>query len=269
MPEPMHIPYLPNLQPLAISDVAEVLAAMPPCGRIDCVNWSDSFPAHPITVLHLAHTGTILFARFDVEGRGLRAMHTHDLEHVNEDSCVEFFVTNADQSRYFNFEFNCIGVCNASHRISKSEDVHRLTPDELHSILRYSSVNSAPQPQSTHPLSAPFDLRDGDYCWSLTIGIPLSLLGITPAMFTTSETLQTAAPDAMPDNGFTLHGNFYKCGDLTSEPHYLSWAPVTFEHPNFHLPAFFGNLILEPIGQIPYSNHIAPTPADHGNKGSS
>lgn len=254
MPEPMHIPYLPNLQPLAISEVARVLTAMPPCGHIDCVNWSDSFPAHPTTVLHLAHTGTMLFVCFDVEGRGLRAMHTRDLEHVNEDSCVEFFVTNADQSRYFNFEFNCIGVCNASHRISKSEDVHRLTPDELHSILRYSSVNSAPQPQSTHPLSAPFDLRDGDYCWSLTVGIPLSLLDITPTML---------------NQPVILCGNFYKCGDLTSEPHYLSWVPVTFEHPNFHLPAFFGNLILEPIGQIPYSNHIAPTPADHGNKGSS
>ena len=254
MPEPMHIPYLPNLQPLAISEVARVLTAMPPCGHIDCVNWSDSFPAHPTTVLHLAHTGTMLFVCFDVEGRGLRAMHTCDLEHVNEDSCVEFFVTNADQSRYFNFEFNCIGVCNASHRISKPEDVHRLTPDELHSILRYSSVNSAPQPQSTHPLSAPFDLRDGDYCWSLTVGIPLSLLDITPTML---------------NQPVILCGNFYKCGDLTSEPHYLSWVPVTFEHPNFHLPAFFGNLILEPIGQIPYSNHIAPTPADHGNKGSS
>ena len=235
MPEPMHIPYLPNLQPLAISEVAEVLAAMPPCGRIDCVDWSDSFPAHPAAVLHLAHTGTMLFVRFDVEGRGLRAMHTCDLEHVNEDSCVEFFVTNADQSRYFNFEFNCIGVCNASNRISKSEDVHRLTPDELHSILRHSSVNSAPQPQSTQPLSAPFDLRDGDYCWPLTVGIPLSLLGITPTML---------------NQPVTLCGNFYKCGDLTSEPHYLSWAPITFEHPNFHLPVFFGNLILEPIGQI-------------------
>lgn len=254
MPEPMHIPYLPNLQPLAISEVARVLTAMPPCGHIDCVNWSDSFPARPTTALHLAHTGTMLFVRFDVEGRGLRAMHTRDLEHVNEDSCVEFFVTNADRSRYFNFEFNCIGVCNASHRISKSEDVHRLTPDELHSILRYSSVNSAPQPQSTHPLSAPFDLRDDDYCWSLTVGIPLSLLDITPTML---------------NQPVILCGNFYKCGDLTSEPHYLSWVPVTFEHPNFHLPAFFGNLILEPIGQIPYSNHIAPTPADHGNKGSS
>lgn len=232
MPEPMHIPYLPNLQPLAISDVADVLAAMSPCGRIDCVNWSDSFPAHPATFLHLAHTGTMLFVRFDVKGRGLRAMHTCDLEHVNEDSCVEFFVTNADQSRYFNFEFNCIGVCNASHRISKSEDVHRLTPDELQSILRHSSVNSAPQPQSTLPIFAPFDLRDGDYCWALTVGIPLSLLDITPTML---------------NQPVTLRGNFYKCGDLTSEPHYLSWAPITFEHPNFHLPAFFGTLILEPI----------------------
>ncbi len=234
MPEPMHISYLPNLQPLAICDVAEALAAMPPCGQIDCVDWRDSFPAHPTTVLRLAHTGTILFVRFDVKGRGLRAMHTHDLEHVNEDSCVEFFVTNADQSRYFNFEFNCMGVCNASHRISKSEDVCRLTPDELRSILRHSSVNSAPQTQSTQPLSAPFDLRDGDYCWSLTVGIPLPLLGLTPAIL--------SQPVA-------LHGNFYKCGDLTSEPHYLSWAPITFEHPNFHLPAFFGTLILAPIYQ--------------------
>lgn len=241
MPEPMHIPYLPNLQPLAINQVAEALASMPPCGRIDCVDWRDSFPAHPTTVLRLAHTGTMLFVRFDVEGRGLRAMHTCDLEHVNEDSCVEFFVTNADQSRYFNFEFNCMGVCNASHRISKSEDVHRLTPDELHSILRHSSITTAPNIATLSPLSAPFDLRDGNYCWSLTVGIPLSLLNITPAMLTTT--------DIMPNGCFTLRGNFYKCGDFTSEPHYLSWAPVTFPRPNFHLPAFFGTLILAPIYQ--------------------
>lgn len=249
MPEPMHIPYLPNLQPLALSEVAEALAAMPPCGHIGCVNWRDTFPAHPVTALRLAHTGTMLFVRFDVQGRGLRAMHTRDLEHVNEDSCVEFFVTNADQSRYFNFEFNCIGVCNASHRISKSEDVHRLTPDELQSILRHSSITASPSSEPLQPLSAPFDLRDGNFCWSLTVGIPLSLLGITPAMFTTPDTLQTAAPDIMSNGGFTLRGNFYKCGDLTSEPHYLSWAPITFPRPNFHLPAFFGTLIIEPIYQ--------------------
>ncbi len=269
MPEPMHIPYLPNLQPLAITEVARALAAMPPCGQIDCVDWRDTFPAHPTTVLHLAHTGTMLFVRFEVQSRGLRAMHTHDLEHVNEDSCVEFFVTNADQSRYFNFEFNCIGVCNASHRISKSEDVCRLTLDELQSILRHSSIITVPPTDSSQPLSAPFDLRDGNCSWSLTIGIPLSLLGIMPAMLAAPDTLQITVPDGMPNGGFSLRGNFYKCGDLTSEPHYLSWAPITFERPNFHLPAYFGNLILEPIGQIPYSNHTASAPADYGNKGSS
>lgn len=257
----MHIPYLPNLQPLAITEVARALAAMPLCGQIDCVNWRDTFPACPTTALHLAHTGTMLFVRFEVQSRGLRAMHTHDLEHVNEDSCVEFFVTNADQSRYFNFEFNCLGVCNASHRISKSEDVCRLTLDELQSILRHSSIITVPPTDSSQPLSAPFDLRDGNFCWSLTVGIPLSSLNITPAMLT--------APNGMPDAGFTLRGNFYKCGDLTSEPHYLSWAPITFPRPNFHLPAFFGNLILEPVGQIPYANNTAPAPAGYGNKGSS
>ena len=234
MPEPMHIPYLPNLQPLALSEVAEALAAMPPCGHIGCVNWRDTFPAHPVTALRLVHTGTMLFVRFEVQGRGLRAMHTHDLEHVNEDSCVEFFVTNADQSRYFNFEFNCIGVCNSSHRISKSEDVYRLTPDELQSILRHSSITASPSSEPLQPLSAPFDLRDGNFCWSLTVGIPLSFLNITPAIL---------------NQPVALRGNFYKCGDLTSEPHYLSWAPITFERPNFHIPAFFGNLILEPIYQ--------------------
>ncbi len=252
----MHIPYLPNLKPLAISEVTKTLAAMPPCGQIDCVNWRDTFPAHPTTVLHLAHTGTILFVRFDVEGRGLRAMHTCDLEHVNEDSCVEFFVANADQSRYFNFEFNCMGVCNASHRISKSEDVRRLTPEGLHSILRHSSITTAPSIDPLPQLHAPFDLRDGNFCWSLTIGIPLSLLDITLAMLTAPDTLLTAHDtlqitnsDIMPNGGFTLRGNFYKCGDLTSDPHYLSWAPISFERPNFHLSAFFGTLILEPIYQ--------------------
>lgn len=254
MSEPMHIPYLPNLKPLAISEVAKTLAAMPLCGQIDCVNWRDTFPACPTTALHLAHTGTMLFVRFEVQSRGLRAMHTHDLEHVNEDSCVEFFVTNADQSRYFNFEFNCLGVCNASHRISKSEDVCRLTLDELQSILRHSSIITVPPTDSSQPLSAPFDLRDGNCSWSLTIGIPLPLLGITPVML---------------NQPVALRGNFYKCGDRTSEPHYLSWAPITFERPNFHLPIFFGNLILEPVGQIPYANNTAPAPAGYGNEGSS
>jgi hypothetical protein len=43
--------------------------------------------------------------------------------------------------------------------------------------------------------------------------------------------------------GAVWRGNFYKCGDKTSHPHWLSWAPVTSL--NFHLPACFGTLTLE------------------------
>jgi hypothetical protein len=37
-------------------------------------------------------------------------------------------------------------------------------------------------------------------------------------------------------------GNFYKCGNATSRPHWLSWAPLTDR--NFHLPVCFGSLDL-------------------------
>jgi hypothetical protein len=41
----------------------------------------------------------------------------------------------------------------------------------------------------------------------------------------------------------TLRGNCYKCGDLTEQEHYLSWNPVTSEHPCFHRPQDFGRLV--------------------------
>ncbi len=39
--------------------------------------------------------------------------------------------------------------------------------------------------------------------------------------------------------------NFYKCGDGLSKPHYLSWAPVRTEKPNFHTPQFFAEVEFE------------------------
>ena len=39
--------------------------------------------------------------------------------------------------------------------------------------------------------------------------------------------------------------NFYKCADRTSHPHCLTWAPVDFPVPNFHLPRSFGVLEFE------------------------
>ena len=222
----IHVPYIPNLQTLTSCEIDDVLSALSVCGDVDCVNWQ-TYPAHPETTLRLAHSDTMLFVRFDVKGNGLRAMHTHDMEHVNEDSCVEFFVATADGTHYYNIEFNCMGVCNASRRISKTEDVHRLTADELQQVVRYSSIGQEWTPLTTFE---PFDNQNGEYAWSLTIGIPMRWLGVTEQMLT---------------HPVPLRANFYKCGDLTSEPHYLSWNPITSPLPNFHLPASFGKLIID------------------------
>jgi len=43
----------------------------------------------------------------------------------------------------------------------------------------------------------------------------------------------------LPDK---LEGNFYKCADETSTPHYVSWSEISTAAPDFHKPEFFGEL---------------------------
>ena len=40
-------------------------------------------------------------------------------------------------------------------------------------------------------------------------------------------------------------GNFYKCGDETSKPHFVTWNPVGTETPDYHQSAYFGELSFE------------------------
>jgi hypothetical protein len=77
---------------------------------------------------------------------------------------------------------------------------------------------------------APFAQKNGEQSWEMTVVIPASLFTNNP--FIQLENLKAKA-------------NFYKCGDDTEEPHYLSWNPVGTERPDFHQPAFFGDLVFE------------------------
>ncbi len=47
------------------------------------------------------------------------------------------------------------------------------------------------------------------------------------------------------DTPVELMGNFYKCADRTSSPHFLSWAPISTPEPDFHRPEFFSKIILD------------------------
>ena len=212
--------YSVSLAGLSLAKVDAALAALPATGHIDQINWPTDYPAAPETTFTLAHTDEMLFVRFEVKGEVPLATKTEDLEHVNEDACVEIFIANADNTRYWNFEFNAAGVCNASSRKSRKEDVIRLNAEQLQSIQRYA------QSPIANRKSLPLNGEAEGASWSLLVGIPFSLIELDLSR----ERARRA--------------NLYKCGDHTPMKHYASWKPIEAPAPAFHLPEFFGEIQL-------------------------
>ncbi len=201
-----------HLDAMPVKGVDDELRSLPQ-HIIDCVNWPQVCDYKPQASFSIAHSKQYIYVRFAVEGEDLRAVNTANQSLVSQDSCVEFFMQIDGSPEYWNFEFNCIGTVNASHRVERPRPV-RLSDEQIASIKRYASCGNEP-----------FEEKSGNHKWSLTIAIPLALVGI--------------------ENVHCIMANFYKCADRTSHPHYLSWAPIPTEKPNFHLPQYFGKLIFE------------------------
>ena len=209
-------PRIEELDNLELHQVAEKLELSAPKYSLDCVNWEKDFPYHPITVFSIAHSSKYIYVNFFVRCNYLRAVNYNNNTPVSEDSCVEFFLSTPGSEEYWNFEFNCIGAVNASHRKDRKHPT-RLNEAEIDSIKRYASCGKRPVQE-----------LEGLFNWSLLIAIPLELIGIDG--------------EQMP---ITIKGNFYKCASATSMPHYLSHFPIVSEKPNFHCPEFFGDIVLE------------------------
>ncbi len=179
---------------------------------IDTVNWL-KYSYKPLVSLYLGHTSSHLWCLFNVCEQHVLARNMDTNSNVWEDSCVEIFVADQDGRHYYNFEINCTGTALAARRCSR-EVFQLLAPEQVQSIVRLGSLPHEPIDEHGPALS-----------WQLAVGLPFSLLGL----------------DTVPP---VLWGNFYKCGDGTVQPHYLSWAPIGTPEPNFHQPQFFGKLIL-------------------------
>ena len=197
--------YSPELSSLSLAKIDVAMAAMPISGNIDTLNWVEQYPAAPQTTFTIAHTDQMLYVRFEVKGEVPLATKTEDLQLVNEDACVEIFIGDADNTHYWNFEFNPAGVCNASHRKERKVDVVRLNAEQLQSIKRF-----------------PVQLCAAH--WSLLVGIPFALIDLDLA------------------HEHARRANLYKCGDKTPMKHYASWNPINVPAPAFHLPEYFGEI---------------------------
>ena len=213
----LSVPHLPVLDTLDNAD--DIITLLDRSGArciIDSLNWPADFPYSPLTTVNIAHSGTAIYIDFFVRSNYLRAVNDANQSPVSQDSCVEFFVSPTGDNHYWNFEFNCIGAINASHR-SERKNPTRLTDDELSRVTRYASCGSRP-----------FCEIEGIFTWNLVVVIPLDLIGVK----------YNGAP-------IDMTANFFKCASATSCPHYLSWNPIDTPSPDFHQPAFFGKITLE------------------------
>lgn len=192
--------------------------AQTPAEAIACCNWPGEFPYAPSVRFRMFHSGDRLWVRFEVEERYTAARTTEDNGRVWTDSCVEFFLS-PDGEGYYNFETTCIGKLLLAHRRSRKVDVVHAPQEVLSLVERYPSLPSEP-----------FEEREGDNRWSLTLAIP------PEALF---------RHDLKSWDGVGLRVNLYKCGDELSHPHFLSWKPIQTEHPDFHRPEFFTPIELQ------------------------
>lgn len=181
---------------------------------IDVLNWEQDFPYRPICVVDVAYCDQGILLHYFVRSLDLRTMSPGDGNYVHEDSCVEFFMQREAGDAYINFEFNAAGVCYAAHHASPSESI-LLSPEEFATITR----------QATHQ-GKRLEQTDGIHEWELEALIPWTTMGYPEGV--------------LPER---MRANFYKCGDGTAHPHYVSWAPIVEVKPAFHRPQFFGELI--------------------------
>ena len=129
-----------------------------------------------------------------------------------KDSCLEFFINCAPETGdfYLNLEGNAIGTLHCKY--GKDRYGRKVLPEEI--LPPECSAKVFP-----------------DH-WEITYFISL-------------DTIRAVFGKDRLQHGDVLKGNFYKCGDETAQPHYGMWSPVTQERLDFHVPAFFGELIIE------------------------
>lgn len=200
----LKIPYLKEMSPENPLEIGKRLMASGRMIKIDKINWLE-FPHLLDVTVYLGYCDQRLWLHYIVQNECVKAVYRTDQEPVWKDSCVEFFLKQEDI--YRNFEFNCLGVCLSAFGPERNAR-KSLDSESLAKILRFPSLDIKNLPDESALTS-----------WSLTVAIPLDLVGLSA--------------------GSQFLANFYKCGDETKVPHYISWSAIDTPSPDFHRPDFF------------------------------
>lgn len=207
----LNVPFLSLINGATEAAIASPVLSTLERNAIDAVSWPE-YDYQPDVHFSLAHGAGCLFIKYYVREKEIRAIHRKANDPVHNDTCVEFFIAFDGEDSYYNFEFNCMGTCQAG--FGPGREQRRLLPEGLIRLIDYQAKFA-----SAH---AP-DYED--IYWELTLVVPFSV-------FCFHEITSLEAKKCKM--------NFYKCGDMLTQPHYLSWNKIISGQPNFHLPEYFG-----------------------------
>lgn len=178
-------------------------------------------PDHfPRVQARLGYDADAVYVIFRVEDRYVRAVARRHQDSVYKDSCVEFFfVPGKDVANgYFNVEMNCGGIMLFHFQKQPRKDQVQVAPEDLAQMTVAHSMPDRVEPE----------VQD-NVTWTVEYRLPFDILGHYRAA-------------ARPAPGTIWRANFYKCGDQTSHPHWLTWSPIRRTPPDFHVPEDFGVL---------------------------
>lgn len=194
-----------------------------PC---DVKHWMGDEPEHkPKTQAKLLYDDKYIYVMFRVEDKYVRAVAQNYHDPVYFDSCVEFFFSPGEDASigYFNIEINCGGVMLVRHTIVAGDGVTKTSTKfpnaDCDRIEIYHSEPKIVEPEKQEPTT-----------WIIEYKVPFDLL-------------EKYCQVSRPAPGVKWRANFYKCADMTSQPHWLTWSVVDYPTPNFHLPQYFGTLL--------------------------
>lgn len=205
------IPYLSAIADLSSSDKLSALLQPLSIQEVGEQPWP-SYAYKPEVKFSIAHTDEHILLAFKVREAEVRYVNTKPNSAVWEDSCVEFFIS-FDDSGYYNFEFNCIGTVLVG--FGKDRNERKLLPETL--VKRVECFSFMKEAK-------------GNNNWQLLVKIPVTVFMYHPVFKL---------------EGKKCKANFYKCGDQLAQPHFLAWNNIETDEPDFHQPAFFGDIEFE------------------------
>ena len=179
-----------------------------PAIPIDKVLWTPDYGIRAQG--QLCYDDDFLYVHQSAVEKDIRAENTEPMSPVYEDSCLEFFFRIDGDKNYFNCEINPNGVLNMQYGPEKTDRINIVRSD----ATDYFDIHTD-------------RTADG---WEAYYRIPIELIRLF------DKNLRF--------NG-TMSGNMYKCGNKTTNKHYLSWTKIDLDKPNFHCPEYFGTLSFE------------------------